>query len=352
MIKVLIPSMPSADELLPYLREIDESKVYVKNGSLVKRLEFELSALTRSPCTVVANGTVSLELALRALELPRGAGVLMPAVTFVATAQAAVNAGLVPVLCDVEPGTWQLSAERAAQLVVSDRSIRAVIPVAAFGLPVPIDPWEHFNYRRNVPVLIDAAGAIYGQQTSPVPEIVVSYSLNATKALGAGEGGVVATSDLLLGERVASLANFGPGGTNARMSEYHAAAALASLHHVTSWRADVDRWYAEHLPDGIGLQQGDQAMRTLMPVLLPEKTGAESACALMVMEHAGIECKRWYRPFIDELPQFHQCAKWGPMPVTEMLRQRLLGLPYHQFLTEADVAHVCSTMSTLTRIIE
>lgn len=347
MIKVLVPSMPSADELLPYLREIDESKVYVKNGALVKRLELELSALARSPCTVVANGTVSLELALRALELPRGAGVLMPAVTFVATAQAVVNAGYAPVLCDVEPGTWQLSAQLAAQIVACDHSIRAVIPVAAFGLPVPIEPWERFNYRTNLPVLIDAAGAIYGQQTSPVPEIILSYSLNATKALGAGEGGVIATSDLLLGERVASLANFGPGGTNARMSEYHAAVALASLRLVSSWRADVDRWYAEHLPPGIGLQTGDQTMRTLFPVLLQK--GASAAAAQHELARAGVDAKLWYRPFLDEREEFFHCAKWGPIVVTEMLRQRLIGLPYHAFLTEADVAHVCRT---LRRIIE
>lgn len=347
MIKVLIPSMPTADELLPYLRQMDEARVYVKGGPLVKRLELELSALTRSPCTVVANGTVSLELALRALELPRGAGVLMPAVTFVATAQAVVNAGHVPVLCDVDPATWQLNAGLAAQLVANDRSIRAVIPIAAFGLPVPIEPWERFNYRTNLPVLIDAAGAIYGQKTSPVPEIIVSYSLNATKALGAGEGGVIATSDLLLGERVASLANFGPGGTNARMSEYHAAAALASLRHVTSWRTDVDRWYAEHLPSGLCLQRGKQPMRTLLPVLLPE--GVSAAAAQDELARAGVEAKLWYRPFLDERAQFFSCAKWGPMSVTETLREHLLGLPYHAFLTEADVTNVCST---LKRIIE
>jgi dTDP-4-amino-4,6-dideoxygalactose transaminase len=346
MIKVLIPSMPTADELLPYLREIDEARFYVKGGPLVKRLERELSALTHSPCTVVGNGTVSLELALRALDLPRGAGVLVPAVTFVATAQAVVNAGYAPVLCDVDAGTWQLSAEHATQIVRSDRSIRAVIPVAAFGLPVPIEPWERFNYRTNLPVLIDAAGAIYGQQTSPVPEIVVSFSLNATKALGAGEGGVVATSDLLLGERVASLANFGPGGTNARMSEYHAAAALASLRHVTSWRADVDRWYGAHLPDGLGLQQGAQPMRTLFPVLLPEHLSAAEEAEWM--RRRGIEAKLWYRPFLDERAEFLGCAKCGPMPVTEMLRWRLLGLPYHEFLTEADVAEVCSAFTRIT----
>jgi dTDP-4-amino-4,6-dideoxygalactose transaminase len=93
MIRVLIPSMPTADELLPFLREIDERKVYVNGGPLVRRLEAEDRGLDESPCTVVSNGTLSLELALRAMNLPQGCGVLVPAVTYVASAQAIVNAG-------------------------------------------------------------------------------------------------------------------------------------------------------------------------------------------------------------------------------------------------------------------
>jgi dTDP-4-amino-4,6-dideoxygalactose transaminase len=194
-------------------------------------------------------------------------------------------------------------------------------------------------------VLIDAAGAIYGQRSSPIPEIVISYSLHATKALGAGEGGVVATCDLLLKERVESLANFGPGGGNAKMSEYHAAVALASLHRVTDWRADVSRWYSEHMPDGIVLQEGAQAMRTLLPVLLPEHVNAAEA---EWMHRKGIETKQWYRPFLDEREEFFGCARIGPLTVTDMLRQRLIGLPYHAFLAESDVAHICNTLYAIT----
>lgn len=344
MIKVLVPSMPTADDLLPYLRQIDESRVYVKNGPLVKRLEFELSALTRAPCTVVANGTVSLELALRALDLPRGAGVLVPACTFVATGQAIVNAGLSPVLVDVDAQTWQLSAERAQQICQADRSIRLALPVAAFGRAVPIEPWELFTYETGLPVLIDAAGAIYDQASSPLPDIIVSYSLNATKALGAGEGGVVATCDLILLERVASLANFGPGGTNARMSEYHAAVALASMKRRAEddWRTPLTVWYADHWPTGCTVGGEPQARRTLLPVLLPEHCSAPSAVEAMAA--AGIEAKLWYRPYLDERQEFIGCARIGPMDVTNQLRQRLLGLPYHAFLTEDDVATVCTTL--------
>jgi len=350
MIKVLIPEMPTADELLPYLRLIDQAKVYVNGGQMVKRLELELSALTRAPCAVVSNGTVSMELALRAMDLPRGAGVLVPPVTYVASGQAIVNAGLVPVLCDVEADTWQLSAERAAEIVAADKSIKAVMPVAAFGLPVPIEPWERFNYETNLPVLIDAAGAIYGQQTSPIPEIVVSFSLHATKALGAGEGGALATHDLILLERVASMASFGPGGTNAKMSEYHAAVALASMKRPMrsdgdgrTWVDDLGGWYLQ-LPTSIKWPVGArQDRRTLFPILLPER--AEVTSVFSYLRLKGIETKQWYAPFLDARTEFHNYPNTGLCLSPAMLRYRLLGLPWHAFLTEDDVAAVCEKLS-------
>jgi dTDP-4-amino-4,6-dideoxygalactose transaminase len=339
VIKVLIPDMPTADELLPYLREIDASRVYVNQGPLVRRLEDQLSALVKNPCAVVANGTVSMELALRAMNLPRGSEVLVPAVTYVASGQAIVNAGLAPVICDVDPQSWQLTPEIAGAALPHFPKARAVMPVAAFGLPVPIEPWEKFTYETNLPVLIDAAGAIYGQQSSTIPEIVVSYSLHATKAIGAGEGGAIATCDLTLLERIEQLATFGAGGTNAKMSEYHAAVALASMARVRpDWRAPLIRAYVENLPEH-EFQFGSHPQQTLFPVLLSDAHTAATS-----LSRSGIETKQWYRPFLDERTEFFNFQKFGPQPVTPMLRQRMLGLPWHAFLTESDVARVCAVL--------
>lgn len=357
MIRVLVPSMPTADELLPYLREMDRSKVYVNGGPMVCRLEQDLQAMVGNPCVAVSNGTVSLELALRALDLPPGAEVLVPAVTYVASAQAIVNAGLVPVICDVDATTWQLDPGLASEIVAgtANKSIRAVMPVAAFGSPVPVEPWERFTAATGLPVLIDAAGAIYGQQASAAPGIIVSYSLHATKALGCGEGGVVSTSDRMLLERVRSMSCFGPGGTNAKLSEYHAAVGLASMGlskaRATEWNSDPAytwRWllsktYARSLPAGIGQQARIPTdYPTLLPILLPESAHADTVGEWMM--NAGIETRAWYRPFLDERPEFHGFAKLGPLSTTAMLRQRLLGLPWHAELTEADVDYVCETL--------
>lgn len=342
MIRLLIPDMPTADDLLPLLREIDAVQWYSNGGPLVRRLETALSQrVVHAPCTAVSNGTVALELALRALNLPPGAAVVTPAVTFVATGRAIMSAGLRPVLCDVAPDTWQLQPERVMAIAQADPFVRAVVPVAAFGMAVPVDPWVPL--AACMPVVIDAAGAIFDQEPSPVPRISIAYSLHATKALPAGEGGAVACSDAQFVGRVAAMACFGPGGTNAKMSEYHASVALAALQRPRHpWRQQLDEWYAQLLPAGMRLQAGQQSARTLLPVLLPEGASAEEAAEVMAAD--GVETRRWYAPFLDERPDV-ACPVVGPMPITRALRRRLLGLPYHRFLTQADVVQVCASLA-------
>lgn len=343
--------MPTADELLPWLRQMDVSHVYVNGGPMLQDLQTQLERRL-TYCAIVSNGTLALELALRALDLRPRAGVLVPAVTFVASGQAIVNAGLSPVICDVDPKTWQLDAGEAERIVDADDSIAAVMPVAAFGMPVPIRPWERFALRNGRPVLIDAAGALLEQTPSHMPSIAIAFSLHATKAIGAGEGGVVASANRDLVQRVRDMSTFGRGGTNAKMSEYHASAALASLaRRAGSWRHEIGRTYSYALPRGVELQLGPfQHSRTLLPVLLPD--GVLTAEAVQVeLLRAGVETKLWYRPFLDERPEFLNASKWQcePVSTTAMLRQRLIGLPFHAFMTADDVQHVCSTLTGILR---
>ncbi len=351
MIRVLVPDMPTAEELLPFLLEMDANRVYVNQGPMLRRLEAGIETLVGAPCKAVSNGTLALELALRAMSLPRGAGVLVPAATFSGSALAIVNAGLQPVFCDVDPVTWQLTPEIAGAVLplCREENVRAVMPVATYGAPVPIEPWERFNYETNLPVLIDAAGAILAQKTSEIPEIVVTYSLHATKAIGAGEGGIVATHDRILLERVESLATFGPGGTNAKMSEYHAAVGLASLARGGhDQRGLIFDAYQRQMPPGIAIRS--VPAQTLLPALLPDvgdppRYRGIASRTQEALAARGIESKLWYRSFPVERGEFFNFPKIGPLTVTEMLRQRCLGLPFHPWLSADDVAHVCKTLT-------
>jgi dTDP-4-amino-4,6-dideoxygalactose transaminase len=346
--KVLIPDMPTADELLPYLRRIDAARWYSNGGPMVQELEKELTEITRAPTAVVSNGTVALELALRALQLPPGAEVLVPAATFRATGMAVLNAGLRPVLADVDSIRWQLRPDPG---YASRRGVRAVVPVATFGMPVDAGAWATFAAVTGLPVVIDAAGALLGQIVPMHTLIAVVFSMHATKAIGAGEGGAVSSHNTAWRDFAARAANFGYGGddvgTNGKLSEYHAAVALASLRtaEARGLRALLlHNRYVNSLPPQCQQQRGPmQSFRTLLPVLMPDWESANAARRAFTV--AGIETREWYAPFLHEQALFAACARVDDLKFTHQLAVRTIGLPFHKHLTSDDVQQVCTVLA-------
>jgi len=341
MIRVQIPDMPSANEVLPYLRLMDESKTYVNNGPLVKELERRLEGMCGVPVICVSSGTAALELALTAQAFNTGSvwhdgsfrdTVGVPALTFAATGL--VVKGSAVELLDVHRDTWQLEPGTVSEYVGLDH---AIVPVATFGRPVPVQQWEGFS----CPVVVDAAGAFPEQTCSKDRNITTCFSLHATKFVGCGEGGFVVSANEEIIAKVRDLSTFGEYGTNAKMSEYHAAIALASLDRLSE-KADatarVSKWYSDHGIDEF-IHSGLSACRTLLVVKMPED-GTYALDCKERLAALGIESRQWYRPWLDERPDFDDVS----LPVTEQLRLSLLGIPFHNFLSEVDVASVMTAL--------
>ncbi len=230
------PRLPLAETILPYLQRIDEARWYSNFGPLLTELEDRLSQRFPEGTRVitVANGTQALALTLMAMDLPAGGLVAMPAWTFVATAHAVLQAGLVPWFVDVDEQTWSLDpALLAARLSQAPGPVVGAIPVSPFGRPLDLAAWRAFRETTGVPVLVDAAAGFDAADDARLPLVV---SLHATKVAGAGEGGFLATDDPDLAARVRALSTFGFRGsrdsllpaTNAKLSEYTAAGGLAS----------------------------------------------------------------------------------------------------------------------------
>lgn len=319
-LKVLIPDCPTADEILPYLREIDANRWYSNGGPLVRRLEARLGGVA------VSSATTGLELAAQHVFKRRK--VRIPALTFVATATALLRAGFDPVLCDVDD-SWALKDP--------DEDSLSVCP---------------FGARVRPGGLVDAAAA-WGNQTAGARV----FSLHATKSLPAGEGGIVCGPRDLL-ESVRLRANFGlevtpfahgivtHAGTNAKMSEYHAAVALASLDRWGAsfrWRVELERAYRERLTGFCEMQERDEGAYTTFPVLVPD--AAEVA---RKMASQGIETRRWYTPTLERHPAFAGCAVDGPLTKCADLNERLLCLPFHRGVSQSDVDFVCDTLKWAT----
>ena len=369
-VPLLVAELPTLDRLAPYLERIDRSRWYSNFGPLVQELEQRLAASfqrggRRAPTVVtVGNGTVGIELALRALDLPPNAPVLVPALTFVATANAVLSAGLRPVVWDVDPDSWLLTPESADE-AADEFPIRAVVPVATYGCPQDTEGWARFHARTGIPIVIDAAAG-FGNQTDCGPTCSI-FSLHATKPLAAGEGGFVVTRDAKLARAVRQLSNFGINlvdpksapigavtmiGTNGKMSEYHAAVGLASL---DAWldnsarRRVLYQSYTESIRTIPGLrttwqQAPDDCVRSVCCLLLDSARRRDRAESML--DSLGIGTRRWYLPLLDRHPAFAHMAH-RPTPVAYDLAERLLGIPFHLNLDAASRAEVVAGLTAV-----
>lgn len=359
---LLVPFMPQADQLEPYLRKIDQNRHYTNFGPLCLEFESRLRPLVDPQpkslhLTSVSNCTLGLELALQTLGLRAGARVLIPAITFVATATAVVRAGMQPVIADVDPGSWALTPAIAAEAVQAGLA-DAVMPVATFGYRHDVAAWDAFTSTHGVPVVIDAAGALGNQGVGATTDVV--FSFHATKSLGAGEGGAVCSGDARRVESIRRLSNFGIDtgismltalGTNAKMSEYHCALGLASLDmwtRIKAERLELAHRYARALGDrvpALRLQQKDpDGVYPLLAILVPERTSAADAARFL--DARGIDSRRWYCPPLQRHPALAGAARSGSLAVSEDIGERIIGLPFFVGMDEAQVERVVSALAS------
>lgn len=360
-IPLLVPRMPTAERVLPYMRQIDQNQWYTNFGPLNSEFERRLLAdaaphLSPANITTVANCTVGLELALQALDLAPGARVLIPSITFVATATAVMRVGCVPVLADVDPGTWVLTPA-IARAAVQAGAVDAVMPVSTFGYRHDPQTWDAFSAETGVPVVIDAAGAYGNQDVGATTDVV--YSFHATKSFGAAEGGAILSG---VARRIATarqLANFGidtstgrldGAGTNGKMSEYHCAIGLASFDEWQETRARRQALYARYrarldaLCPSLSFQQKDpNGIYPLMAIALPRGTAIERLRGILAAR--GIETRRWYSPSLHTHPTLQTAPRASSLETASDLGERILGLPFFIDMSPDQVEYACTSLA-------
>lgn len=379
----LIPDMPSAEEVLPFLREIDGNRWYSNFGPLVLRLNDQIKANHFAGEDVhtllCSTGTAALELGLACLGLKPGARVLVPAFTFPASANAIQNCGFEPVFCDVDEHSWVMTPEIAFEALLRTR-IDAVMPVAALGRPLPASQWDRFCEETGLPVLIDAAPALGNQRVGK--HLVVAYSMHATKAFGIGEGGVLACANAELIARARRICSFGMDavgqvvmqGTNCKLSEYHAAVGLAQMQRwparqlkrariETAYQAHMqlhtELWvtqsFVDHPPENdVLVALPARNNRSTMPVRLRNRVGMDVRDVQNQLAERGIGTRLWYNPGLHRHPNwmgYRQVYRMGErsLATVDALNNRLIGLPFHNFLSPEDIAH---GVNSLWQIVE
>lgn len=347
--------MPAAADILPYLEAIDRSGWYSNFGPLSQALEIRLARRLQgeAQAVTVSNGTTGLCLALRALALPEGAWCILPSWTFVATAHAVIESGLKPFFVDVDPVTGMLDPEACGRYLGKvPGTVAAIVPVCAYGAPIDMEAWSRFQAHTGVKVVIDAAAAHDTITSAPVPVVV---SLHATKVLGAGEGGYVVSNDADFCQRLRTLSSFGFCGsrealmpaTNAKMSEYAAAVAMAGMDNWATTRflyqntALRMRAALQDLPQ-VEFQTGwgEQWITSVCVVRLPE---VRARAAAQYLAANGMDTRLWWGHGCHRSAAFGHIARMN-LPHTEHLAEVSLGLPYSAHMDEADILRLADLL--------
>lgn len=348
------PWLPSRAALTPYLDEIDAARRYSNFGPQLEAFEAGLAARFAQPthAVTVSSGTQGIALALQAMGAQPGWVCALPAWTFVATAHAVMQAGLTPWFLDVDAADGMLSPETVrGALARAPGPIAAVVPVSAHGQIPDLSAWARFREETALPVLLDAAAAFDALSDAAIPAIV---SLHATKALGVGEGGYLATEDGALAQRMRELTNFGFRGSresqtpsaNAKLSEYAAAVGRAAL---DAWPATRGRYMrgAQWLRIALAATPevsfqpgwGTAWISTTCVVRLDRAaTPVEQA-----MAEVGVQTRRWWGAGCHASPAFARAPRTA-LPVSETLADISLGLPFWADMTIAEADRVAQAL--------
>lgn len=360
VIQVARPRLPVAADLLPYLQEIDTNRWYANHGPLASRLEARLAVRLGVPAdgvTLTASATAGLAVTIAAVARAGARYCAVPGWTFAGTAHAVRNAGFLPWFVDIDARSWALTPDRLRDaLSRAPGSVAAAVPVVPFGAPVDLGAWEDFQAETGVPVVVDAAAAFDTLRPARVPAVI---SLHATKVLGVGEGGAVLCRDPGPVRRARQAANFGfcgariadIAGTNAKLSEYHAAVGLAALDGWEQTRTtflQVAGHYRKHLGslDGVVIQPGFGIDWISSTCMVTVAAGAEAVAAALA--RAGIETRAWWGDGPAGHPAFRDCPR-TPLPATAELAARTLGLPFAVDLAEAEVERIAVALDQALR---
>jgi dTDP-4-amino-4,6-dideoxygalactose transaminase len=346
-----------ADEIAAGFARVIESSAYIL-GPEVGAFEDEFSAFMGARhCVGVANGTDAIEITLRAAEIGPRCEVIVPANTFVGTAEAVLRSGAELVLADCDPDHLLLDPE-AVEPRLTPRT-RAIIPVHLYGQMAPMGALAALGSIADAAVIEDAAQAHGARQLGHGPATVglaATTSFYPGKNLGSyGDGGAVLTDDADLASRVRALSNHGLDdrqhrfvGLNSRLDSLQAVVLQAKLRYLEQWNADrrlAVRRYHDLLDgvDGVVLPRtapDNEHVWHLYAVRVPHRDRV-----LADLRADDIQAGVHYEQPIHLQPAFGALGQGeGSFPVAEAASRAVLSLPLYPGITTEQQERVCESL--------
>ncbi|MDY6987000.1 MAG: aminotransferase class I/II-fold pyridoxal phosphate-dependent enzyme [Thermodesulfobacteriota bacterium] len=355
------PNVGDRERLIGRIEGILDRHWLTNRGTLVEKLESRLQDyLGVRHCISMCNGTVALEIAIRALGLE--GEVIVPSFTFIATAHALQWQEITPVFCDIAPATHNIDPERIEALITPRTT--GIIGVHVWGKPCDTEPLQALSHRHGLRLMFDGAHAFgcshKGTMIGNFGECEV-FSFHATKVFNTFEGGAVATNNDDLAEKIRLMQNFGFSGldkviyigTNGKMNEACAAMGLTNLESLDGFMETNRRNYhiyrkrLARIP-GIRLLPYDTSEKSNWQYVVLEIDDTEYGTSrddLMENLHTkGVRARRYFYPGCHRMEPYQSYYPHSHLllPATERLCNRVLQLPTGTGVTHEDILAICT----------
>ncbi len=350
-----------------YKRDIDKAIHDVLDhgkfimGPEIEELEEKLAEFVSvKHCVSVGSGTVSLEIALRALDIRPNDEVITVPFTWISTAEVVMAVGAKPVFVDIEPDTYNINPDLLEAAI--SKNTKAIIPVSLFGQMPDLSKICEIAAKYGLPVIEDAAqsfGATRNGEKSCGATLIGSTSFFPAKVFGCyGDGGALFTSDDDLALKMRAIRNHGGVkrgyhnlvGLNGRFDTIQAAVLLAKFPHFpaeTEARSKIGARYSELLKtvcETPTIASGNTHVYAQYTIRVTDRDHVK-----IKLQEAGIPTAIYYPKCLHEQPVFASSdVQFGKYPVSEKASREVLSLPMHPFLDEVTQDKIVESVKSAT----
>lgn len=354
MILVTKPFLPPIEEYERYVRDIWARNWLTNNGPLVNELELKLKEhLDVKHLLFVTNGTIALQLAIKALNL-KGKIITTP-FSYVATTSSIFWEGCEPVFVDIDAGTCNIDPQKIEAAITDDTC--AILATHVYGNPCDVEAIQAIAQRRKLKVIYDGAHAFdvkYKGRSIFEWGDISTCSFHATKLFHTTEGGAVITNDPALLKRMAYLRNFGHDGPerfadlgiNGKNSEFHAAMGLVNLNYVErniGNRKTLCDHYDKFLKNfnAVKPKRAKEVAYNYAYYPLIFSTQELLLKVVDTLNHNWVYPRRYFYPSLEDLPYVRE--KTGCTQAAS-IASRALCLPLFDTLTKEEIDMICRIM--------